>query len=122
MNRTQWDLSPALFEPKPGSETHFKTEKKPFGKSEGGEVQQEGKLAYPGPASFPNLSFSHFPLQRKMMFPGALEAPRDEGFMSFFPNHVSKINKALAARGTTFAFYFLPGSCNRLDKGEDGKR
>lgn len=93
-NPTGWDLSPALFEPKPGSETHFKTEKKPFGKAEGGEVQREGKLGYAGLASFPNLYFSHFALQRKMMFPGALEAPRDEGFMSFFPSHVSKINKS----------------------------
>lgn len=93
MNPTGWDLSPALLEPKAGSETHFKTEKKPFGNSEGREVQWEGKLGYAGPASFPNLYFSHFPLQRKMMFPGALEAQRDEGFMSFFLSHVSKINK-----------------------------
>lgn len=61
--------------------------------TEGGEVQQEGKLGYAGPASFPNLYFSHCPLQRKMMFPGALESLRNEGFMNFFLRHVSKINK-----------------------------
>lgn len=92
-NPAGWDPSPALFEPKPRSETHFKIEKKPFGSSEGGEVQWEGKPGFVGPAPFPNLYFSHFPLQRRTMFPGALEALRDEGFMSFFPSHVSKINK-----------------------------
>lgn len=92
MNPMGWDLSPPVFE-RSETETHFKIEKKPFGNCGGGEVQWEGKMGCVGSASFPNLYFSHFPLQRKMMFPGALEALRDEGFMSFFPSHVSKINK-----------------------------
>lgn len=89
MNLKGWDLSPAIFEPKPKSETHFKTEEKPFGNSERGE----GKLGCAGSSSLPSLYFPHFPLQRKNDVPGALGALGDEGFMSFSPSHVSKINK-----------------------------